>query len=149
MSHETPTAAGELRIPAGHPFTKLPAIGFGLAIVGAFALALFGAGDPGRFFAAWLVAFTFFLSIALGCLYFVLIHTAMAGSWGIVVRRIAENAAACPMIADRSTLGLGERAHSEMEKGRDIDSRTENRVTEREVSPDAKANDRSAMAHPP
>jgi hypothetical protein len=94
VSHETPTAAGELRIPAGHPFTKLPAIGFGLAIVGAFALALFGAGDPGRFFAAWLVAFTFFLSIALGCLYFVLIHTAMAGSWGIVVRRIAENAAA-------------------------------------------------------
>ena len=94
MSHESTSAAGELRIPAGHPLTKLPAIGFGLAVVGALALAVFGSGHPERFFAAWLVAFFFFLSIALGCLYFVLIHTAMAGSWGIVVRRIAENAAA-------------------------------------------------------
>ena len=44
--------------------------------------------------AAWLVAFIYFLTIALGCLFFVLIHTAMAGSWGVVVRRVAENAAA-------------------------------------------------------
>src|SRR5262249_59468827 len=36
----------------------------------------------------------YFLTIALGCLFFVLIHTAMAGSWGILVRRVAENAAA-------------------------------------------------------
>jgi hypothetical protein len=94
VSHESASAAGELRIPPGHPLAKLPVIGFGLAIVGALALAVFGSGHPERFFAAWLVAFFFFLSIALGCLYFVLIHTAMAGSWGIIVRRIAENAAA-------------------------------------------------------
>ena len=39
------------------------------------------------------MAFVFFLTLALGCLYFVLIHTAMQGAWGVVVRRVAENAA--------------------------------------------------------
>ena len=94
MTHETPSAMAELRIPAGHTLAKLPAAGFGLAVVGAGLLAAFGSGHPERLFASWLVAFFFFLSIALGCLYFVLIHTAMAGAWGIVVRRVAENAAA-------------------------------------------------------
>jgi hypothetical protein len=69
-------------------------VGAGLAVLGAAQLAVFGAQHAERVFAAWLVAFVFFLSIALGCLYFVLIHTAMQGSWGIVVRRVAENAAA-------------------------------------------------------
>ena len=57
-------------------------------------LVIFGARHAERLYAAWLVAFVFFLTIALGCLYFVLIHTAMQGSWGILVRRVAENAAA-------------------------------------------------------
>ena len=94
MTHETPSAVGELRIPAGHRLAKLPAAGFALAVLGAGLLAVFGSSHPERLFASWLVAFFFFLSIALGCLYFVLIHTAMAGAWGIVVRRVAENAAA-------------------------------------------------------
>jgi hypothetical protein len=63
------------------------------AVIGAGQLAVFGGRHEERFFAAWLVAFTFFLTIALGCLFFVLIHTAMQGAWGIVVRRVAENAA--------------------------------------------------------
>jgi len=94
VSHETASAAGELRIPAGHRLAKLPVAGLGLALVGGALLLVFGSAHPQRFFAAWLVAFVFFLSIALGCLYFALIHTAMTGSWGVVVRRVAENAAA-------------------------------------------------------
>jgi hypothetical protein len=94
MSHETASSPGVPRVPAGHAFARLPLLGAVLTLVGAVALAAFGSQDPVRFFAAWLVAFLFFLTIALGCLFFVLIHTAMQGSWGIVVRRVAENAAA-------------------------------------------------------
>ena len=94
MSHDTPAVPGVLRIPAGHRFARLPLVGIGLAVVGAAQLAIFGTRHAERLFAAWLVAFVFFLTIALGCLYFVLIHTAMQGSWGVVVRRVAENAAA-------------------------------------------------------
>ena len=93
MTHETAHAGGELRIPSTHAWSRLPALGAGLAAVGGVLLLAFGRSSE-RLMAAWLVAFLFFLTIALGCLFFVLIHTAMAGSWGIVVRRVAENAAA-------------------------------------------------------
>ena len=94
MSHETPAGSGVLRVPVGHRLTRLPAIGLGLATIGVAQLVIFGSRHAERVYAAWLVAFVFFLTIALGCLYFVLIHTAMQGSWGILVRRVAENAAA-------------------------------------------------------
>jgi hypothetical protein len=94
VSHDTPGVPGVLRIPAGHRLTRLPLFGIGIAVLGASQLAIFGARHAERLYAAWLVAFVFFLTIALGCLYFALIHTAMQGSWGIVVRRVAENAAA-------------------------------------------------------
>ena len=83
----------ETLLPAGHPWTRLPAAGFGLGLVGLALLALPAREDPQRALAAWLVAFVYFLTLALGCLYFVLIHTAMQGAWGVVVRRVAENAA--------------------------------------------------------
>ena len=94
MSHETPAGSGVLRVPAGHRLTRLPALGLALATIGVAQLVIFGARHAERLYAAWLVAFVFFLTMALGCLYFVLIHTAMQGSWGILVRRVAENAAA-------------------------------------------------------
>jgi hypothetical protein len=94
VSHETASGPGAQRVPAGHRITRLPFVGLGLATIGAAQLLIFGARHADRLFAAWLVAFVFFLTIALGCLYFVLIHTAMQGSWGVLVRRIAENAAA-------------------------------------------------------
>jgi len=97
MSHDaaaTGLPAGDAVVPAGHPWTRLPLLGGAAFVVGAALLAVFGRANPERLFASWLVAFTFFLTIALGCLYFVLIHTVMQGGWGIVVRRVAENAAA-------------------------------------------------------
>jgi hypothetical protein len=94
VTHETAHGGGELRIPAAHSWSRLPALGAGLAVAGGVLLLAFGRASGGRLMAAWLVAFLYFLTIALGCLFFVLIHTAMAGSWGIVVRRVAENAAA-------------------------------------------------------
>ncbi len=61
-----------------------------LALLGVVACAILGAGNPKQFFFSWLVSFLFFLSLALGALFFVLIQYASQGGWGIVLRRIGE-----------------------------------------------------------
>ena len=57
------------------------------ALVGAAGCAVLGAGNPKQFFFSWLVSFLFFLSLALGALFFVLIQYAVQGGWGIVLRQ--------------------------------------------------------------
>jgi hypothetical protein len=95
LSHDAVAfPAGQALVPGGHAWARLPLAGAGLAAAGLTLLALAGRATPERTLAAWLVAFVYFLTIALGCLYFVLIHTAMQGAWGVVVRRLAETAAA-------------------------------------------------------
>ena len=77
-------------IPPGHPWNRIPAAGAVLALLGTAACAILGAASPRQFFFSWLVAFLFFLSLALGALFFVLIQYASQGGWGIVLRRIGE-----------------------------------------------------------
>jgi hypothetical protein len=77
-------------IPPGHSWNRLPVIGAVCALLGAGACAILGAGNPKQFFFSWLVSFLFFLSLALGALFFVLIQYAAQGGWGIVLRRIGE-----------------------------------------------------------
>ncbi len=60
------------------------------ALLGAVACAILGPANPKQFFFSWLVSFLFFLSLALGALFFVLIQYATQGGWGIVLRRIGE-----------------------------------------------------------
>jgi hypothetical protein len=87
-------------IPPGHSWNRLPVIGAACALLGAVACAILGAGNPKQFFFSWLVSFLFFLSMALGALFFVLIHYATQGGWGIVVRRIGETVfATIPVMA--------------------------------------------------
>ena len=81
---------GQATIPPGHPWNRIPAIGAGCALLGAAACAILGPANPKQFFFSWLVSFLFFLSLALGSLFFVLIQFAAQGGWGIVVRRISE-----------------------------------------------------------
>lgn len=94
MSHNAPSAldAAAVTIPKGHAFGRFPLIfgGGGLALL-AVSLAV-GHGGSAELLYPWLVSFLYVASIALGCLYFVLVHYAMQGGWGVVVRRIAENA---------------------------------------------------------
>ena len=78
-------------IPPGHAWNRLPMIGAGAALLGGVLCAVLGMGNPKQFFFSWLVSFLFFLSLALGGLFFVLIQYASQGSWGIVVRRIGES----------------------------------------------------------
>src|SRR6185312_7999411 len=87
-------------IPPDHPWNRLPMICAGGALVGAAGCAILGAGNPRQFFFSWLVSFLFFLSLALGGLFFVLIQYAVQGGWGIVVRRIGETIfATLPVLA--------------------------------------------------
>lgn len=97
-------------IPPGHAWNRLPLIGVVAAVLGAVVCAILGAANPRQFFFSWLVSFLFFLSLALGALFFVLIQYASQGSWGIVVRRIGETVfATIPVLAALSVpvfLGL-------------------------------------------
>ncbi len=87
-------------IPPGHPLNRLPVIGAVAALLAAIACAILGAADPRQFFYSWLVSFLFFLSLALGALFFVLIQYATQGGWGIVLRRIGETIfATLPVLA--------------------------------------------------
>ena len=93
-------AAVEPAIPPGHAWNRLPAIGAGVAVLGAAGCALLGASNPKQFFFSWLVAFLFFLSLALGGLFFVLIQYASQGAWGVVLRRTGETVfAVIPVMA--------------------------------------------------
>jgi len=70
-------------------FRALLAVGV-VGLGGAFALAATTAGGWDRFYPSYLVAFVFFLSLALGALFFVLVQHATRAGWSVAVRRIAE-----------------------------------------------------------
>jgi hypothetical protein len=81
----------EISISDDHPLRRLqwPAAALGL---GFFILSvLLGAEDTRRFFFSYLVAYLFFLSLALGGLGFVLIQFATRAGWSVAVRRLAEH----------------------------------------------------------
>jgi hypothetical protein len=97
-SHHRPAAlrASSLWLPADHRWRRLPAIGLVLAVVGlgaSLALGLASGGEEARhqLWHSWLVGALFVLSVALGALFFVLVHHATQAGWSVVVRRIAEH----------------------------------------------------------
>ena len=77
-------------IPPGHSWNRFPLIGGVIALLGAVLCAILGPGNPRQFYFSWLVSFLFFMSLALGALFFVLIQYAAQGGWGVVLRRIGE-----------------------------------------------------------
>src|ERR1051326_5297870 len=94
-------------IPPGHPWNRLPMIGGAIAVLGIAACAILGPGNPKQFFFSWLVSFLFFLTLAVGGLFFVLIQYASQGSWGIVVRRLgAIVVATIPVMGIRFVAGV-------------------------------------------
>ncbi len=78
-------------IPARHRWARLPAIGAAAGAAGLVASLALRPADPRQFLFSWLVAFLFFLSLALGALFFVLLHFITNASWSTVLRRLAEN----------------------------------------------------------
>jgi hypothetical protein len=67
------------------------------ALLGAGVLGLIVAGagglvDPDQFFRSYLIAYLFFIGIALGALGIVSLNHVTGGRWGVVVRRVCESA---------------------------------------------------------
>ncbi len=63
-------------------------------LIGAGCLILLLAGafwSPDQFFRAYLVAFTYWLGIGLGCFVILMIQYLTGGAWGVVLRRILES----------------------------------------------------------
>ena len=90
----------QITIPAGHAWHRIPVMAGVAALLGAVVCAFLGAGNPKQFLFSWLVSFLFFLTLALGALFFVLIQYASQGGWGIVLRRIGETIfATLPLMA--------------------------------------------------
>src|SRR5262245_1866360 len=55
----------------------------GLCVVGYFM-------HPAQFFRSYLVAYLFWLGVAMGCLAILMLHYLVGGRWGIVIRRVLE-----------------------------------------------------------
>src|SRR5262249_38302220 len=49
--------------------------------------------NPSQFFQSYLVAYLFWIGIALGCLAIVMLHHLTGSAWGLVIRRLLESAA--------------------------------------------------------
>lgn len=64
-----------------------------VAAVAGAACVLGGFLDPTQFFRSYLVAFVFWLSIALGCLAIMMLQHVASGAWGVMLRRTLEAAA--------------------------------------------------------
>lgn len=111
---ETPTTASEQRRlgQAGERLWRRAVLTGAAALAASLGLAAATPGGWHRFFFAYLVAFAWATSLALGALYFVILHHLTNSGWSVVVRRIAEAfagalpylvIAALPLLA-----GLGE-----------------------------------------
>jgi hypothetical protein len=103
--HSAPPAllASSLWLPKEHSWRRLPMLGLVLAVVGLGASLAIGLASPAsrsQLWHSWLVGALFVLSIALGGLFFVLIHHSTQAGWSVVVRRVGENAmATLPFLA--------------------------------------------------
>ncbi len=92
MSHGEPVVQlDQLTIPESHAWNRLPLVSGLVGIVFLAVSFVLGSGQPAQFYFSWLVAFMFFLSLALGGLFFVLTHYVTRASWSVVPRRLAEN----------------------------------------------------------
>jgi hypothetical protein len=84
-------------------FSQRALIVGGIALAGAVALGL---GDTAKLQRAYLVAFMYVLSIALGALWFVTIQHLTNAKWSVVVRRVAEILASNMWLVGLLSLGV-------------------------------------------
>ena len=90
-SKDLKLTAEDVTLGANHPWQRLWIVFAGLGLVGlALSFVLQSYGAKGQLAHSYLVAFIFFLSIALGGVFFVLIQFASKAGWSVVVRRVAE-----------------------------------------------------------
>ena len=83
-------AADAYRLAPSNPVSGAWKSFAGMGLVGVVGSAIGYSQDHSRFAYAWLFGFICTLTIAIGAMMFVIMHHLASGSWGIVVRRVAE-----------------------------------------------------------
>jgi hypothetical protein len=83
----------QVHVSESSGWQKVPLIAAGIGVVGlGVGFALKG-GDPQKFWSSYLTSLMFWLALAIGGLFFVLVQHAARAGWSIAVRRLAENMA--------------------------------------------------------
>ena len=102
MAHHAKTSLTleEVTLPAEHPWRKLPRISLAVGIVGLIvALALIPVQGDHAYF-SYLTNYMYWLSLALGGLWFTILHHLTRAGWSSTIRRLAENfAISLPILA--------------------------------------------------
>ena len=92
--------AADFLLPPDHGLHRLRRVAIAAAIVGALASAVGGWQSPVQFYRSYLVAYLFWLGLALGSLAILMINHITGGAWGAVIRRLLESAArTMPLLA--------------------------------------------------
>lgn len=87
-------------LPTDHGLYRLQRIAIGAAVVGTVATAFGAWQSPVQFYRSYLVAWLFWLGLALGSLAILMINHITGGAWGAVIRRLLESAArTMPLLA--------------------------------------------------
>src|SRR5688572_19797144 len=89
MSHGA-ESTHEDKITIGAEAGRMSSLALGAGAASLLLAALLGWGDSAKLQRAYLVAFMYVLSIALGALWFVAIQHLTNAKWSVVVRRVAE-----------------------------------------------------------
>lgn len=99
-AHAHKPTAQEVTIPSNSGWNKLYKVAGVVGIAGLAATFGIGLSDTHQLYYSYLTSYMYWLSIALGCLFFVIIQFASKAGWSVVLRRIAENyAATLPVLA--------------------------------------------------
>ena len=87
------TATSETYLPSGAPLPGMRQFGMIAGVLGVvLGVAGYFMSGADRFFQAYLVAYTFWMGIVLGCLALLMVQYLSGGVWGIVLRRPFEAA---------------------------------------------------------
>ena len=93
MGHHAKTSLSleEVSLPADHPWRKIPKIAMGVGIAGLVASLALIATTGDHAYYSYLTNYMYWLSFALGGLWFVIIHHLTRAGWSATTRRLAEN----------------------------------------------------------
>jgi hypothetical protein len=91
VSHGPAASPDRLARQDGAALARVTWAGAALGVAGLAASLMLGAADMRHFYFSWLVAFLYFLGIALGSLFFILVLFVCRAGWSVALRRVVEN----------------------------------------------------------
>jgi len=91
MSEARAQGAPSLAQIDGRALSQLTWAGLGAGVVGLVGAALLAPSRPADFYFAWLTAYLYFLSLALGAQFFVFSLFVCHAGWSVALRRVIEN----------------------------------------------------------